>query len=79
VTRELVPLVEISRHRRWCSVRYARRLVAERRIPFHKVGGRVLLDLADLDVYAEAGRIEPPRRAGTGNRSRTPVGRPSNP
>jgi excisionase family DNA binding protein len=78
VIRELVPLVEISRHRRWCSVRYARRLVAERRIPFHKVGGRVLLDLADLDFYAEAGRVEPPQRARSGTRSPAP-GRPSNP
>jgi len=58
--RDLVPITEIERHRPWCSVRYARRLVAERRVPFHKVGRRVLLDLADLDNYVEAGRVEPP-------------------
>jgi excisionase family DNA binding protein len=60
--RQLVPLIEVTEHRGWCSVRYARRLVAERRIPFHKVGRRVLLDLNDLDEFAERGRIEPPRR-----------------
>jgi excisionase family DNA binding protein len=63
MARQLVPLVDVESHRPWCSVRYARRLVAERRIPFHKVGGRrVLLDLNDLDEFAERGRVEPPRR-----------------
>jgi hypothetical protein len=33
-------------------------MVAERRIAYHKVDGRVLFDLADLDAYAEAGRVE---------------------
>jgi excisionase family DNA binding protein len=60
MTRELVPLLEVQRHRSWCTPRYARRLVAERRIAFHRVGRRVLLDLNDLDAYAEAGRVEPP-------------------
>jgi excisionase family DNA binding protein len=55
-------LLEVPEHRPWCSVRYARRLVAERRIPFHKVGRRVLLDLNDLDELAERSRIEVPRR-----------------
>jgi excisionase family DNA binding protein len=60
--RQLVALVDVPEHRPWCSVRYTRRLVAERRIPFHKVGRRVLIDLNDLDEFAERGRIEPPRR-----------------
>jgi excisionase family DNA binding protein len=58
--RNLVALTDVERFRPWCSVRYARRLVAERRIAFHRVGRRVLLDLNDLDAYAEAGRVEPP-------------------
>ena len=62
MARDLVPLTEIEEHRPWCTVRYARRLVAERRVPFHKVGRRVLLDLNDLDEFAERGRVEPPRR-----------------
>lgn len=57
--RQLVPLVEVPQHRPWTTVRWLRRLVYERRIPFHKVGGRVLIDLDDLDAIAEAGRREP--------------------
>jgi excisionase family DNA binding protein len=61
MARQLVPLIDVSRHRPWCSARFARRLVAERRIPFHKVGEKVLIDLDDLDELAEAGRVNPPR------------------
>jgi excisionase family DNA binding protein len=59
--RHLVPLVKVPEHRSWCSGRFARRLVTERRIPFHKIGRRVFVDLNDLDEYAERGRVEPPR------------------
>jgi excisionase family DNA binding protein len=38
--------------------RWLRRLVYERRVPFHKVGGRLLFDLEDLDKLAESGRVE---------------------
>jgi excisionase family DNA binding protein len=63
--RQLVPLLEVPVHRPWCTGRFARRLVQERRIPFHKVGGKILVDLDDLDELAERGRIEPPRRLRT--------------
>ena len=56
-TRELVPLLDVPEHRPWVTTRWLRRLVYERRIPFHKVGGRVLIDLADLDAFAERGRV----------------------
>jgi hypothetical protein len=29
------------------------------RIPFHRLNGRVFFDLADLDEYAERGRVDP--------------------
>jgi hypothetical protein len=58
VTRDLVPLRHVPQHRPWATERLLRRLVAERRIAFHKVAGRVLIDLADLDAMTEAGRIE---------------------
>jgi excisionase family DNA binding protein len=61
MARDLVPLTEVPEHRPWCTVRYARRLVQERRVPFHRVGRKVLIDLDDLDEYAERGRVEPPR------------------
>lgn len=41
------------------SVRFIRRLVAERRIPFHKAGSRLRFALADLDGFMLAGRVEP--------------------
>lgn len=41
------------------SVRFIRRLIAERRIAFHKIGAHVRLALADLDAFIAAGRIEP--------------------
>ncbi|MGW4071848.1 excisionase family DNA-binding protein [Nocardia grenadensis] len=41
------------------GVRFIRRLVAERRVVFYKVGGHVRFKLADLEAYAQAGRVEP--------------------
>jgi excisionase family DNA binding protein len=44
-------------------VRFVRRLIAERRIAFHKVGSHVRLAVVDLDAFVRAGRVEPMRRA----------------
>jgi excisionase family DNA binding protein len=41
------------------SERFVRRLVAERRIAFHKVGHFLRFRAADLDAFLEAGRVEP--------------------
>lgn len=41
--------------------RFIRRLIAERRIAFHKLGAHVRLALGDLDAFAQAGRVEPVR------------------
>lgn len=41
------------------SVRFVRRLIAERRIAFHKVGAHVRFSSADLDSFIQAGRVEP--------------------
>lgn len=61
--RQLVPIMEVPQHRPWVNIRYLRRLVYERRIPYHKLGdhrtGRVFIDLDDLDRYVEASRVEP--------------------
>jgi len=40
------------------GVRFVRRIIAERRIPFHKVGKYVRLKIDDLEAFAEAGRVE---------------------
>lgn len=41
------------------SERFVRRLIADRRIAFHKLGSHVRIATADLDAFVLAGRIEP--------------------
>ena len=41
------------------SVRFVRRLIAERRIAFHHVGRHVRIAIADLEAFMQAGRVEP--------------------
>jgi excisionase family DNA binding protein len=41
------------------SVRFIRRLIAERRVAFHKLGRHVRFAINDLDEYVAAGRVEP--------------------
>ena len=43
--------------------RFVRRLVAERRIGFTKVGRYVRFSNADIDAFIAAGRVEPVHRA----------------
>ena len=38
--------------------RFIRRLVAERRVPFVKLGRHLRFDPADLDRFIEAGRVD---------------------
>lgn len=44
----------------WLGVdeRFVRRLVAERRVTYYKVGRYLRFDAADLDSFLEAGRVE---------------------
>jgi excisionase family DNA binding protein len=39
--------------------RFIRRLIAERRIPYVKLGSHVRIDDADLDSFVDAGRVCP--------------------
>ncbi len=57
MTRQLIPLTQVPMHRPWTTVRWLRRAVYERRLPYHKAIGKVLIDLDDLDALAERGRI----------------------
>ncbi|GAA1993506.1 helix-turn-helix domain-containing protein [Amycolatopsis minnesotensis] len=41
------------------SPRFIRRLIAERRITFHKAGALVRLNTSDLDRFMREGRVEP--------------------
>lgn len=40
------------------SERFVRRLVSERRVPFHKVGRYVRFDPADIDEWLGENRVE---------------------
>jgi excisionase family DNA binding protein len=41
------------------SPRYVRRLIAERRIVFYRLGRAVRIDPADLAAHVHSGRVEP--------------------
>lgn len=57
-TRNYRTLPQVLEERPWLSERYLRRLVYERKIPFSKLDGRLLFDLADIDDYVERHRVE---------------------
>jgi excisionase family DNA binding protein len=50
--------VEQAAERLGTSVRFVRRLIAERRIAYVKVGRHVRLDPADVEAFITASRIE---------------------
>ena len=63
---ELAPsaaLIDIAHaaERLGVTTRFMRRLVDERRIPFHKIGKYVRFDPVDLDRFAMRGRVEAAR------------------
>ena len=56
--RELLTVAGAA-ERMGMSETYVRRLVAERRIAFHKLGRSVRIDPADVAAYIEEARVEP--------------------
>jgi excisionase family DNA binding protein len=50
--------VEEAAERLGTSVRFLRRLIAERRIAFVRVGRHVRVDPADLEAFIASGRVE---------------------
>jgi excisionase family DNA binding protein len=50
------------------SVRFVRRLIFERRIPFIKVGRHVRIAARDLEAFIAAGRVEADPAATTSQR-----------
>lgn len=58
--------VEEAAGRLGTPTRFVRRLVAERRIPFSKIGKYVRFRVEDIDSFIEAGRIEPTLRSRVG-------------
>jgi excisionase family DNA binding protein len=56
----LLPLEECA-ERTGTTIRFWRRLIFEKRIPYMKVGKFVRVDENDFRAFVEAGRVEPPR------------------
>ena len=54
--------IEQAAERLGISVRFVRRLIAERRIAYTKLGRYVRIATRDLDVFIAAGRVEPTSR-----------------
>lgn len=50
-------LEQAVEERTWLTLRYLRRLIYEHRIPSYKLGGRVLVDLQELDAFIETNRV----------------------
>jgi len=57
--------VEEAADRLGTSLRFVRRLIFERRIPFIKIGRHVRIAASDIDAFIAAGRVE----AGVGSSS----------
>lgn len=55
------PLLDVAGAAKYLttSEHFVRRLIRERRVPFHHVGRFVRLDPDDLDSFIAAGRVEP--------------------
>jgi excisionase family DNA binding protein len=56
--------VEEAAERLGTSPRFIRRLIAERRIAFTKLGRHVRIDTKDIDAFVAAGRVEPLQPSG---------------
>jgi excisionase family DNA binding protein len=56
--------VEEAAERLGTSARFIRRLIAERRIAYTKLGRHVRLATRDLDAFVASGRVEPRSLAG---------------
>jgi excisionase family DNA binding protein len=56
--QHLVRLKDAVDMRPWLTLRWLRRAVFERRVPYYKVGALVLIDLNELDAYVEAARVD---------------------
>ena len=55
--------VEQAAERLGTSVRFVRRLIAERRITYVKVGRKVLFERSAVTAYIDAHRVQPLTRA----------------
>ena len=66
------PLLDVNEvaRRLGTEPRFVRRLIAERRIEFHKLGRHVRISESALAEFIKAGRVEPMAVAGSQHRMR---------
>jgi hypothetical protein len=57
--RQYVTLKQALEARPWLTERWLRRKIEQRRIPYAKADGKILLSLVDIDMFVEASRVEP--------------------
>jgi excisionase family DNA binding protein len=69
MTAPMLLTVEQAAERLSTKPRFVRRLIAERRIEFHKVGRHVRISETALAEFIEAGRVEPVRVRWRGGRA----------
>jgi len=54
--RDLRTLPQVVAERQYLTIRWLRRLIYEGRVPSYKLGGKVLVDLGEIDAFVEASR-----------------------
>lgn len=59
--------VEQAAERLNTAPRFVRRLIHERRIAFTRLGRHVRINVADLDAFVAAGRVEPSGPSASGS------------
>lgn len=63
-TADRLLTIEAAAERMSTSIRFVRRLVAERRIAFVKLGRHVRIAESDIAAFIEAGRVTPMEASG---------------
>jgi excisionase family DNA binding protein len=57
MSADLRTITQVTTERPWITERYLRRLIFERRVPYYKIGRRVLVSLSELDQLVAEGRV----------------------
>jgi hypothetical protein len=55
---QFVTLKQALEQRPWLTERWLRKAVAQKLIPYYKLGTKLLFDLVDIDGYVEDRRVE---------------------
>lgn len=59
LTSMYVTLTQLCDERPFLTERWVRRMVAQRRIPHYKLGGKLVFDLGEVDDMVRSHRVSP--------------------